>query len=66
MNENTLREVARPTVVISLVTALIIGALLESFGYPISEWFKAFAISVSGGWLIERGITKRITKNGNG
>jgi len=44
---------------IFLVLALIIGAVLESVGYPMAEWFRYFAISVVGEWFVERGITKQ-------
>ena len=56
------REVARPIAMIFLVVSLIVGAVLESVGYPMSEWFRYFAIGIVGEWFIERGIRKG--KNG--
>ena len=53
------KEAARPLAMIFLVVALIVGAILESVGYPVAEWFRVFAISVVGEWFIERGITKQ-------
>ena len=56
---NDLKEVARPIAMIFFVVALIVGAVFESIGYPISEWFRIFAMSVIGEWFVERGITKQ-------
>lgn len=55
----TFKENVRPLAMFFLVIALIVGAVLEAVGYPISEWFRIFAISVVGEWFIERGITKQ-------
>ena len=52
------KEVARPVAMVFLVVALIVGAVLESVGYPMAEWFRYFAIGIVGEWIIERGIRK--------
>ena len=52
------KEVARPIAMVFLVVALIVGAIFESIGYPMAEWFRIFAISIVGEWFVERGITK--------
>ena len=54
-----MKELARPIAMIFLVVSLIVGAVLESVGYPMSEWFRAFAIAIVGEWFVERGITKQ-------
>ena len=56
------RDIARPIAMIFLVVSLIVGAVLESVGYPMSEWFRYFAIGIVGEWFVERGIRKG--KNG--
>ena len=53
-----MKEAARPIAMIFLVVALIVGAVFESVGYPMAEWFRYFAIGIVGGWFIERGIRK--------
>jgi len=63
VNEMTFKEKARPIAMICLVVALIVGALLESLGYPMSEWFRYFAIGLVGEWFVERGVTKQKGKS---
>ena len=53
-----MKEAARPIAMIFLVVALIVGAVFESVGYPMAEWFRYFAIGIVGEWFIERGIRK--------
>lgn len=53
-----MKEAARPIAMIFLVVALIVGAVFESVGYPMAEWFRYFAIAIVGEWFIERGIRK--------
>lgn len=55
----TFKDIARPIAMIFLVVALIVGAVLESVGYPMAEWFRYFAIGIVGEWFIERGVTKQ-------
>ena len=54
----TFKENARPLAMFFLVIGLIVGAVLESIGYSVAEWFRVFAISIVGEWFIERGVTK--------
>jgi len=53
-----MKEAARPIAMIFLVVALIVGAVFESIGYPMAEWFRYFAIGIVSEWFIERGIRK--------
>jgi hypothetical protein len=53
-----MKENARPVIVVFLVVGLIVGAVFESIGYPMAEWFRYFAIGVVGEWFIERGVRK--------
>ena len=53
-----MKEAARPIAMIFLVVSLIVGAVMESIGYPMSEWFRYFAMGIVGEWFIERGIRK--------
>jgi len=52
------KENARPLAMFVLVIALIIGGLLESVGYPMSEWLRYFAIGLVSEWFVERSVRK--------
>lgn len=54
----TLKENARPVVMMLLTIGLIGLAVGEACGYPTVEWFRYFAIGVFSEWFVERGIRK--------
>ena len=58
----TFKENARPIAMCFLVLGLIIGAILETLGYSVVEWFRTFAIAIVGEWFVERGVRKSIGK----
>jgi hypothetical protein len=56
------KENARPIAMVFLVVALIVGAVFESVGCPMAEWFRVFALAVVSEWFVERGVTKQVGK----
>ena len=58
----TFKDDARPLAMCFLVIGLIVAAVLDAIGYPISEWFRNFAIAIVGEWFVERGVRKSIGK----
>jgi len=56
------KENARPLAMCFLVIGLILSAILEAIGYPISDWFRYFSVGLIGEWFVERGIRKGKSK----